>query len=72
MPGLPTTPLTLSTKLPEIPEYITGAFVHTYLTACDASVKKRFDDLCKLRGIEIPNDNKAIRTEQRELFMEAL
>lgn len=62
----------LSSTLPEIPEYITGAFVHDYIEACASEVQERFNSLCTLRGIEIPDDSNVLRTEQVELFMDAI
>ena len=61
-----------SATLPEIPEYITGAFVHDYIEACASEVQERFNSLCTRRGIEIPDDAKVLRTEQVELFMDAI
>lgn len=58
--------------LPEIPEYISGKFVLEYIAACDTTIQKRFEDLCARRRVEIPNTEDTLRTEQVELFMDAL
>ena len=58
--------------LPTIPEYITGKFVHEYIDACDEVIQQRFADLCARRRVEIPNTESGLRTEQVELFMDAI
>ena len=57
---------------PEMPKYITGAYAISYIAACTSEVQQRFAELQKKRGVTIPNDNKVLRTEQVELFMEAI
>ena len=57
---------------PTLPEYITGAYATAYIAACTQEVQDRFAALKKKRGIEIPNDNKVLRTEQLKLFMDAI
>lgn len=61
-----------STGLPEIPKYISGKFVTEYIAACDESVQQRFRDLCAHRRVTIPNTEDTLRTEQVELFMDAI
>lgn len=58
--------------LPEIPEYITGNFVNTYIAACATSTQERFKRMCALTGITFPKTDDALRTEQIELFMSAI
>lgn len=58
--------------LPEIPEYITGNFVKTYIAACATSTQERFKQMCALNGITFPETDDALRTEQIELFMAAI
>lgn len=58
--------------LPAAPEYITGKYVTEYIAACSAEVQKRFKDLCASRRIEIANDSSILKTEQVELFMDAI
>lgn len=60
------------TVLPEIPEYISGKFVHEYIAACDTAIQQRFNDLCARRRVTIPNTEDTLRTEQVELFMDAI
>ena len=57
---------------PVLPEYITGAYAISYIAACNAEVQQRFAELQAKRGVTISNDNKVLRTEQLELFMEAI
>lgn len=58
--------------LPDIPKYITGKFVTEYIAACDEKIQNRFNDLCARRRITIPNTTDTLRTEQVELFMDAI
>lgn len=58
--------------LPEIPKYITGKFVTEYIAACDKTIQDRFKNLCARRRITIPNTTDTLRTEQVELFMDAV
>lgn len=58
--------------LPDIPEYITGKFVTEYIAACDKTIQDRFKNLCARRRITIPNTTDTLRTEQVELFMDAV
>lgn len=58
--------------LPAIPEYITGTFVTEYIDACDKTIQDRFKTLCARRRITIPNTTDTLRTEQVELFMDAI
>lgn len=58
--------------LPEIPAYITGKFVTEYIAACDKTIQDRFKNLCARRRITIPNTTDTLRTEQVELFMDAV
>lgn len=58
--------------LPEIPKYITGKFVTEYIAACDKTIQDRFKTLCARRRITIPNTTDTLRTEQVELFMDAV
>lgn len=69
---IPAIKLTVAGSLPLLADPITGAYVHTYLDNCDASVRERFDALCALTGIEIPDTNAALRSVQIELFMSSL
>lgn len=57
---------------PQLPEYITGAYANEYIAACNQEVKDRFAALKVKRGIDIPNDNKVLCTEQLRLFMDAI
>ena len=57
---------------PVMPEYITGAYANSYIAQCNKEVQDRFSELKKKRGVEIPNDNKVLRTEQLRLFMDAI
>lgn len=59
-------------ELPDIPEYITGEFVNSYIEACDETIQQRFKNLCTRRRITIPNTSDNLRTEQVELFMDAI
>ena len=58
--------------LPEIPEYITGKFVHEYIAACSEEIQERFASLQTLRGITIPNNDNVLYSEQVKLFMDAI
>ena len=58
--------------LPEMPEYITGAYAHEYVAACSEEIQQRFEELQTLRGVTIPNDNKVLCSEQLRLFMDAI
>ena len=57
---------------PSLPKYITGAYATSYIAACNTEVKNRFAALQKQRGITIPNDAKVLRSEQLNLFMDAI
>lgn len=57
---------------PTLPNYVTGAYAISYIAACNQEVKDRFASLQKKRGITIPNDSKVLRTEQLNLFMDAI
>ena len=46
--------------------------VTDYISKCSAEAKARFAELQVLRGITIPDNDNALRTEQIELFMEAI
>lgn len=71
--GTTTVNTTIATiSVVKFPSYITGAFVHSYISACDESVQKKFESEQVLRGIEIPNNNDSLRTKQIELFMAVL
>lgn len=74
MSDMDTTPVIaqVTEGLPEIPEYITGTFVTEYIAACNEVVQQRFKDLCARRRITIPNTGNTLRTEQVELFMDAI
>lgn len=61
-----------SVQVVDFPEYITGRFVNEYVAACATTVQERFAQAKKLSGIDIPNDNKVLRTAQVELFMSIL
>lgn len=52
--------------------YITGAYVNAYIAGCAKVVQTRFAEAKALSGIEIPDDNKVLRTAQVELFMSVL
>lgn len=56
----------------KFPQYMTGAFVHSYISTCDESIQKKFQQRLVQTGIPIPNDNVALRTKQIELFMSVL
>ncbi len=58
--------------LPEKPEYITGAYAHTYIAACSEEVQKRFADLQTMRGITIPNNSNVLCSKQLKLFMDSI
>lgn len=55
-----------------LPEYITGAFANSYIALCSEQIQNRFEELKALRLVEIPNDNKVLRSEQLRLFMDAI
>lgn len=58
--------------LPEIPERITGAFVHSYIAECSEEAKARFASLQKMRGITIPNNTNVLCSKQIKLFMDSI
>lgn len=58
--------------LPEMPEYITGAYANAYIAACSEEIQERFESLQIQRGVKIPDDNKVLRSEQLHLFMDAI
>lgn len=53
----------------DFPEYITGAFVNSYIAGCSKTVQDRFKEAKALSRIEVPNTNVVLRTAQVELFM---
>lgn len=58
--------------IPEIPERITGAFVNDFVGIMSAESQKRYQDYLKLKGIEIPDDDKPLRSAQLEAFMRSV
>lgn len=59
-------------SIPDTPEYITGKYVTEYIKACSTNIQTRFAGLCTARQITIPNTTDVLRTEQVELFMDAI
>ena len=62
----------VAVNIVDFPEYITGAFAHSYVGACAKEIQDKFQELQVLTGITIPNTNEVLLTAQVELFMEAL
>lgn len=58
--------------LPELPEYITGNFVTTYIAACSEEVQQRYEDALARSRITISETDDVLRTEQVELFMSVI
>lgn len=56
----------------DMPNYVTCSWVCRYIAACGAEVQQRFADAQARSGIEIPNTDTIIRSNQMELFLSVL